>query len=117
MPDQSELQAVMDEWVEEEREARERRDQTRALTVDSTTEPDPTLGEIEVPAAVEESSIEDENPEMYDGDDNGPTTYVLITYGTQKGKEKLADSNGYTYTVKTRRRNGNKHVWCKASVL
>ena len=53
-------------------------------------------------------------------------TFHLIEDGSQKGKEKLADSNGYTYTVKTRRSNGNKvwtcsvrnkTVWWKASVI
>ena len=53
-------------------------------------------------------------------------TYQVIQDGSQKGKEKLADSQGYTYIVKVWRANGNK-VWrcsvqnksgvCKATVL
>ena len=82
---------------------------------------------FEVPRRITESSIEDDPPMQYDGE-NGPavTTYEIIKDGSQKGKEKLADSNGYTYIVKTRRANGNrvwrcsvrnKSVWCKATVL
>ena len=88
------------------------------------------LGEIsfEVPPQIMESSIEDDTPRLYDGE-NLPlpavTTYEAIRDGSQKGKEKLADSEGYTYTLKTRRANGNqvwrcsvrnKSVWCKATV-
>lgn len=82
---------------------------------------------FEIPQQLTESSIEDDTPRQYD-DENMPTvtTYEMIEDGSQKGKEKLADSEGYTYTVKKRRANGdkvwtcsvrNKSMWCKASVL
>ena len=82
---------------------------------------------FEAPRQIMESSIEDDVPRPY-GDENGPaiTRYEIIQDGSQKGKEKLADSEGYTYTVKTSRANGNrvsrcsvrnKSVWCKSTVL
>ena len=85
-----------------------------------------TLESFVVPSQNEESSIEDDTPETDEFGENPAVTFHLIEDGSQKGKEKLADSNGYTYTVKTRRGNGNKvwtcsvrnkTVWCKASVI
>ena len=66
---------------------------------------------FQVPPQMSESSIEDDTPV----DDTviamlTVTTYKIIKEGSQKGKEKLADSEGYTYTVKERRANG-KTVW------
>lgn len=73
---------------------------------------------------MEESSISLDNPEVFDTDE----VPIATTYeqdGSQKGRNKLVDSNGYCYTVKTRRGNGNiswtccvrnKTMWCKASV-
>lgn len=86
-----------------------------------------SMPSFEVPQQLMESSIEDETPRL-DDDANVPSvpTYQVIEDGSQKGKEKLADSEGYTYTVKVRRANGNKvwtcsvrnkSMWCKASVL
>ena len=74
-----------------------------------------------------ESSLEDATP-MERSDTSVPAvvTYEVIKDGSQKGKEKLADNEGYTYTVKAKRANGNrvwtcsvrnKSMWCKASVL
>lgn len=85
------------------------------------------LPSFEVPQQLMESSMEDDTPRLYD-DANVPAvpTYQVIEDGSQKGKEKLADSEGYTYTVKVRRANGNKvwtcsvrnkSMWCKASVI
>lgn len=68
-----------------------------------------SLGSFEVPHRLEESSIE--NDVVTDIEENEiPTevTYEIIADGSQKGKEILADSNAYTYTVKTRRANGNR---------
>jgi hypothetical protein len=81
---------------------------------------------FEVPQQVFESSIEDDIPGHYETE-NVPaiTTYEIIKDGSQKGKEKLADSEGFTYIIKTHRANGNrvwrcsvrnKTVWCKATV-
>ncbi|XP_071810737.1 uncharacterized protein [Apostichopus japonicus] len=84
------------------------------------------LGGFDIPEIMQESSIEEHAPQQYDGSDSSETTYQIITDGSQKGKEKLADSDGYTYTVKTQRANGNrtwtcsvrnKAMWCKATVL
>ena len=82
---------------------------------------------FEVPPQILESSIEEDAPGEYVGE-NVPalTAYEIIMDGSQKGKEKLADSDGFTYIVKTRRANGHKvwrcsvrnnSVWCKATVL
>ena len=82
---------------------------------------------FEVPQQVIQSSLEDATP-MERSDTSVPAvvTYEVIKDGLQKGKEKLADSEGYTYTVKAKRANGNrvwtcsvrnKSMWCKASVL
>jgi hypothetical protein len=87
---------------------------------------DDILISFEVPPQLSESSIEDNSPAQND-DIAMPmvTTYEVIKEGSQKGKEKLADSEGYTYTVKERRTNGNtvwtcsvrnKSLWCKARV-
>ena len=72
---------------------------------------DDILISFEVPPQLSESSIEDDSPAQND-DIAMPmvTTYEVIKEGSQKGKEKLADSEGYTYTVKERRTNGNT-VW------
>lgn len=94
--------------------------------MDSESEDSTDLGSFVVPTQIEESSIADNSPGAYEiGEIPAVTTYEVIKDGSQKGKEKLADSNGYTYTVKTRRANGNKvwtcsvrnkTTWCKASV-
>ena len=64
---------------------------------------------FEVPPQLSESSIEDDTPV----DDTviampTVTNYEVIKEGSQKGKEKLADSEGYIYPVKERRANGNQ---------
>jgi hypothetical protein len=52
--------------------------------------------------------------------------YNVIEEGSQKGKKKLADSEGYTYRIKERRANENKgwtcsirnkSLWCKARIM
>jgi hypothetical protein len=86
-----------------------------------------SMPSFEVPEQLVESSIDDDTPRQCDRADV-PTviTYQVIQDGSQKGKEKLADSQGYTYIVKVRRANGNKvwrcsvrnkSMWCKATVL
>ena len=54
-----------------------------------------------VPPQILESSIEDDTLREYEGESTTTITYELIVDGSPKGKEKLADSEGYTYTVKT----------------
>lgn len=80
--------------------------------------------DVDIPPRLEESSIQDETPQTFN-DDPTEVTYEIVNCGSQKSKEKLADSIGYTYTVKVRRPNGNKvwtcsvrnkNLWCKASV-
>ena len=52
---------------------------------------------FDVPPQFLESSIEDETVRQYDNDDMPTvTTYEVIEEGSQKGKKKLADSEGYT---------------------
>ena len=52
-----------------------------------------------MPEQLEESSIADDTPMQYDGASLPTvTTYQVIEDGSQKGKEKLVDSLGYTYT-------------------
>ena len=86
-----------------------------------------SLPGFDVPPQFMESSFEDDVVSQFDNNDTQPevVTYEIIEEGTQKGKNKLADSEGYTYTVKERRENGNKvwtcsvrnkSVWCKARV-
>jgi hypothetical protein len=41
-----------------------------------------------------------------------PTTYEVIEGGSQKGRPKLADSNGFTYVVRKKKANGNKLWTC-----
>ena len=83
---------------------------------------DDILISFEVPPQLLESSIEDDT--LVQNDDIAMpmvTTYEVIKEGSQKGKEKLADSKGYT--IKEWRTNGNtvwtcsvrnKSLWCKA---
>ena len=94
------------------------------MEVESSNEDIPIS--FEVPPQLSESSIEDDTPV----DDTvialpTVTNYEVIKGGSQKGKEKLADREGYTYTVKERRANGNtvwtcsvrnSSLWCKARV-
>ena len=69
-----------------------------------------TLERFVVPSQNEESETDEfgENPVV---------TFHLIEDGSQKGKEKLADSNGYTYTVYRqdayRRRKQGLDVQCQ----
>ena len=82
---------------------------------------------FQVPQTIEEPSLEDAVPNdiSYIAEDGRLVEYTIVENGSQKGGLKLADSNGYTYTVKKRRKNGqidwacsirNKVVWCKASL-
>jgi len=72
---------------------------------------------------LQESSLVDETPQVLDCDLSGPT-YEVVDEGSQKGKQKLVDSDGYTYTVKRKGTNGtewtcsvrNKNVHCRATV-
>ena len=58
-----------------------------------------SLSSFEVPEQLEESSIADDAPRQYDSASlPAVITYQVIEDGSQKGKEKLADSLGYTYT-------------------
>ena len=86
-----------------------------------------SLPRFDVPDQLVESSFEDDTPRQFDSVNiQTVIDYQVIEDGSQKGKEKLADSHGYTYTIKARRANGNKvwrcsvrnkSVWCKATVL
>ena len=98
-----------------------------AGTVSMKEDSNDSMPSFEVPEQFVESSIEDDTPRQCDPA-IVPTvvTYQVIQDGSQKGKEKLADSQGYTYIVKVRRANGNKvwrcnvrnkSMWCKATVL
>ena len=89
---------------------------------------DHVMPSFDVPPQLMESSIEDDAPRQCDDNNMQPmvVTYKVIEEGTQKGKKKLADSEGYTYMIKERRANGNKvwtcsvcnkSVWCKARVM
>ncbi|XP_076068555.1 uncharacterized protein LOC143040981 [Oratosquilla oratoria] len=85
---------------------------------------DTSIGiDFQVPSILEESSLEDATPMSYENIEE--TTYQVISGGSQKNKVQLADSNGYTYVLKTRRKNGNvtwrcstrnQKIWCKATV-
>ena len=62
---------------------------------------------FQVPQTIEEPSLEDAVPNdiSYVAEDGREVEYTVVENGSQKGL-KLADSNGYTYTVKKRRKNG-----------
>ena len=86
-----------------------------------------SLPGFDVPDQLVESSFEDDTPRQLDSVNiQTVIDYQVIEDGLQKGKEKLADSHGYMYTIKAQRANGNKvwrcsvqnkSVWCKATVL
>ena len=86
-----------------------------------------SLPSFDVPDQLVESSFEDDTPRQFDSVNiQTVIDYQVIEDGLQKGKEKLADSHGYMYTIKARRANGNKvwrcsvrnkSVWRKATVL
>lgn len=87
----------------------EQEDGEQAMDVDDFQSPtDPALGDLYFPQIQQNSSMEEHATQPYNGSDSSDTTYQIITDGLQKGKEKLADSNGYTYTVKTQQAYGNR---------
>ena len=55
---------------------------------------------FDVPPQFMESSFEDDVLRQSDKNDTQPQAVTIIEEGTQKGKKKLADSKGYTYTIK-----------------
>ena len=110
-PTESEFQKPDDDWVVENQEV-ENMDTSMAI-------------DFEVPSTLEESSLVDDTPVSYESENLNETRYNVISAGSQKNKMQLADSNGYTYVVKTTRKNGNvmwrcslrnRNVWCKATV-
>ena len=84
----------------------------------------PSLESFDVPEPVEESSIGEEEPEasVHVGDEE---TYELVAKSSQRMKDKLVDSLGYSYNVS--RRRGTTVCWqctvrnkvhkCKATVI
>ena len=87
---------------------------------------DPTANiSFQEPQPIEEPSLQDAVPNERSDIVEGDCEVEYTESGSQKGRLKLADSNGYTYTVKKRRKNSqidwtcsvrNKALWCKASV-
>ena len=58
------------------------------------------FGSFKVPSQTEETSISLDHPEVFKSDEVPiATIYEIIQDGSQKGRNKLADSNGYSYTV------------------
>ena len=59
---------------------------------------------FQVPQPIEEQSLQDAVPnERSDiAEDDCEVQYTVVESGSQKGRLKLADSNGCTYTVKKR---------------
>ena len=61
---------------------------------------------FEVPDVIQEDTIRD-NQTLSDlpDDTQQPVTFTLIDSGTKRGKNKLADSLGYTYRVTINKKN------------
>ena len=88
---------------------------TTTESPDTTTHPEPIDIDVsnpasfnvemsfEVPDVIQEDTIRD-NQTLSDlpDDTQHPMKFTLIDFGTKRGKNKLADSLGYTYTVKRR---------------
>ena len=57
---------------------------------------------FDVPAEAIESSLDDSLPaqRIPDEDAEAITTYTIIDKGTEKGKPKLVDSDGFSYCIK-----------------
>eukprot|EP00794_Sanderia_malayensis_P000471 gene471-biopygen827 len=76
---------------------------------------------------MEEDPIEDANlPESQDNNPESRVTYEIVESASQRGKQQLVDSEGYTYVKKRNWRSGkiswrcsvrNKTVYCGATVL
>ncbi|XP_063420079.1 uncharacterized protein LOC134705246 [Mytilus trossulus] len=67
---------------------------------------------FDIPSDVEEDNIADDS--VYDDDEDvpaGPVTYTVIDNATQRGKPKLVDNIGFSYTLK-REKNGARTWWC-----
>ena len=84
-----------------------------------------SFGSFNIPSRVEESSLQEPLPAAMDLDEpSDSVTYSIVKASSQRGKPKLADSNGYTYVVKKRQGARiywrcsvkNKTLFCRASV-
>ncbi|CAG2203381.1 unnamed protein product [Mytilus edulis] len=67
---------------------------------------------FDIPSDVEEENIADDS--VYDDDEDvpaGPVTYTVIDNATQRGKPKLVDNIGFSYTLKSEK-NGARTWQC-----
>ena len=70
------------------------------------------FGSFEIPANMDEESMEDAIPasNIIPDDQPQPVRFEVVESSTQRGKWKLVDSSGFTYTLK-RRYNDENAVW------
>ena len=116
-PSADEMQAAVDNWIEEQPQQEERMD------VDEDSHDGIHEIPFEEPIQVEESNIADLTPHPcphFEAELN----YQIIGESSQRGKPKLVDSNGFAYTVKRTTKAAthwrctvrNKSINCKATV-
>ena len=84
------------------------------------------LPDYALPHQLNESSIQEPDPAPEDDTEEEPLTYHRVESSSQRNKDRLIDSRGYTYTVLRRKVSTvtawrcavrNKSVYCKATVL
>lgn len=71
----------------------------------------PEFGSFEIPVSMDEESMEDAIPgNVVTDEQQQPVRFEIIESASQRGKRKLVESSGYTYTVK-RRYDEENAVW------
>ena len=72
---------------------------------------DPVISDYNVPSDSEEDSIVDEAPSVNSETDSETVEWELIEKGTERGKPKLVNLTGYSYTI-SRVRKGTRYWKC-----
>jgi len=57
--------------------------------------------------------VENSLPFDDDNDSDTETTYTLVNGGSSRGRDKLVDNHGYSYTIKKRYVNAISFVFCQ----
>ena len=72
---------------------------------------DPVISDYNVPSESEEDSIVDEAPSVNSDSESETVEWEVIEKGTERGKSKLVNRTGYSYTI-SRVRNGTRYWKC-----
>ena len=72
---------------------------------------DPVISDYNVPSESEEDSIVDEAPSVNSDSESETVEWEVTEKGTERGKPKLVNRTGYSYTI-SRVRNGTRYWKC-----